>query len=149
MLYGIEEGRLRNTKVRIKQGSSVEDMFFHITPYLRKNPTNIILHIGTNNACTDTSELIMEKLVMLKEYIISKLPSCKLIFSSLITRHDNANAQLVVVNTNKKLNHLNCQIIDNSNITNEHIGKKGLHMNGRGTSRLAMNFINVLKQLQS
>ena len=147
MLYGVEESRLRNTKVRIKPGSSVEDMFFHITPYLRKQPTNIICHVGTNNANTDSSDKIIEKLAKLRDYIKSKLPNCQLIFSSLINRNDNANARLVVENTNKKLEHLNCQVLDNENITNDYLGKKGLHLVPRGTSRLAMNVINILKQL--
>ena len=37
MLNGIIESKLKNTKVRILPGASIEDMFFHITPLLRKN----------------------------------------------------------------------------------------------------------------
>ena len=99
MIGGIDERRLRNTKVRSKPGASIEDMFFFITPYLRKNPTNIICHVGTNNTRSDSAEQIMEKLVQLKEYIMSKCPSAKLVFSNLIVRTDDPIASRVVRET--------------------------------------------------
>ena len=49
--------------------------------------------------------------------------------------------------TNKNLKNLGEDIIDNSNIETKHLGRKGLHMNSYGTSRLAMNIIRVLKKL--
>ena len=89
MIGGIDETRLRNTKVRVKPGATIEDMFFQITPYLRKCPTNIICHVGTNNANRDRSDEIMEKLVKLKEYIVSRCPAANIVFSALINRYDN------------------------------------------------------------
>ena len=67
MLYGIDETRLRNTKVRLFPGSTIEDMYLNIYPLLRKNPTNIFLVIGRNNAKTDNSVQVAEKLVKLRE----------------------------------------------------------------------------------
>ena len=67
MLYGIDETRLRNTKVRLFPGSTIEDLYLNIYPLLRKNPTNIFLVIGTNNAKTDNSAQVVEKLVKLRE----------------------------------------------------------------------------------
>ena len=46
-----------------------------------------------------------------------------------------------------KINLLDAKISDNSNITNDHLGIKGLHLNGRGTGRLAMNIISFMTQL--
>ena len=74
---------------------------------------------------------IMEKLMKLKEYIKSKLPNCNLIFSPLIDRYDNAKAQLTVK--------LESNIIDNKHITQEHFGKKGLHVTPYGTGKLVVN----------
>ena len=147
MLGGIEERRLRNTKVRAHPGATIEDLHYHITPYLRKKPTNIICHIGTNNARSDPSDVIVEKLTKLKEYILSKCPTTKIIFSSLIRRLDNVDAARVVNETNAKLQPLGTAILRNDNITNDHISRKGLHLNQRGTIRLAMNLIDVLKEL--
>ena len=145
MLGGIDETRLRDTKVRVKPVASIEDMFFQITPYLRKNPTNIICHVGTNNAKYDGSNEIMEKLVKLKEYIVSLCPSAKVVFSSLIVRTDDVNAAREVKETNSKLKHLDTPLVDNSNITKDHLGRKGLHMNYVGTRMLASNLIIMLR----
>ena len=147
MIGGIEERRLRNTKVRPKPGASIEDMFFFITPYLRKNPTNIICHVGTNNARSDSAEKIMEKLIQLKEYIVSKCPSAKIVFSDLIARTDDAIASRVVREVNGMFDHLDTTILRNDNIMAEHLGKKGLHLSGYGTGRLAKNLIEMIKEL--
>ena len=147
MLFGIDEGRLKYTKVRIYPGASVDDMFFNIFPLLRKNPTNIILHVGTNNAVTENSTQIMSKLSKLKYFITSILPNCKVVFSQLINRFDDAKAQLTVKETNEKLVNSEVSVIDNNNITREHLGKKGLHMNTHGTGKLAINMIKMLKRL--
>ena len=147
MLYGIDEKRLKNTKVRIFPGASIEDLFFNISPLLRKKPNNIICHIGTNNTINENSNEIMEKLMKLKEYIKSKLPNCNLIFSSFIDRYDNAKAQLTVNMVNKKLIHLESKMIDNKIIMREHLGKKGLHMTPCGTGKLVFNYLKALKKL--
>ena len=145
MLGGIDEGRLRNTKVRSNPGASIEDMFFHITPYLRKKPSNIICHVGTNDTKSDDADTIMEKLVKLKEYIMARCPTANIVFSSLIVRRDDREAAKVVEETNRKLKHLDTPLMDNSNLTEDFLGRRGLHLNYSGTKRLAMNLIKVLR----
>ena len=150
MLYGLDETRLKNCKVRVYSGASIEDMHYNLVPLLRKKPATIIIHTGTNNSTRDTSSEIIEKLLNLKEFILLQLPECKVIFSSLINRYDDAKAQLTTYRTNKKFESLENQghhVINNSNIDRKHLGKKGHHMTPYGTSRLAMNFIRVLKTL--
>ena len=44
---------------------------------------------------------------------------------------------------------LKINIIDNDNIKEQHLGRKCLHLNGKGTRRLAMNFIETLKTTSS
>ena len=88
----------------------------------------------------------MKKLLRLKEFILMKM-DCKLIFSSLIDRFDDAKAQLTGNITNRYLNNLGIDVIDNSNILRKHLGKKGHHMTEYGTGRLAINFLRVLKSL--
>ena len=146
MLNGLDEKRLKNCKVRPFSGASVEDMHFNIDPLLRKKPSNIIMHVGCNNCVDDNSTEIMKKLTSLKDFILSQL-DCKLIFSSIIDRSDDAKAQFTGNLTNKYLSNLGVDIINNDNITTMHLGRKGHHMTPRGTGRLAMNFIRVLKSL--
>ena len=102
--------------------------------------------LGTNNAIIDNSVQITVKLIKLKDHILSVIPNCKIIFSQLINRYDNAKAQLTIVRINESISNMGLYI-DNSNITREHLGKKGLHMNPHGTGKLAINFINILKKL--
>ena len=147
LLYGLDEKRLKNMKVRIHPGSRVEDMYYNIFPLLRKEPTNIILHAGTNNATSENSVEIVEKLFNLKDFICSTLPNCKIIFSGLINRNDDAKAQLTVNRVNEKMSEKGMHVINNSNIVRSHLGKKRLHMNPHGTGKLAINIINFLKSL--
>ena len=42
-------------------------------------------------------------------------------------------------NFNKHLNSLKINIIDNSNISSEHLNGSGLHLNRHGKGKLAMN----------
>ena len=80
MLYGIDESRLKCSKVCIYPGASVDDMFLNIFPLLRKNPTNIIMHAGTNNAVTENSSQIIRKLLKLKHFITSIFSNCQVVF---------------------------------------------------------------------
>ena len=128
-------------------GAGVEDMHYNILPLLRKKPTNVILHVGTNDAPSDNSVEITVKLLKLKNFITSILPECKVIFSSLVERYDDFKAQLTVKMTNECMTSKGMHVIDNSNITQSHLGRKGLHMNPRGAGRLALNFIKALRSL--
>ena len=121
-------------------------MYFHLTPQLRKKPSKIVLHIGSNNCTRDNSNEIIEKLEKLKIFIMDTLPGVKLYMSSLLTRSDNSKARLTAENTNRKLTSLGLEVINNDNINENHLGKKGLHLRPNGTSRLATNFIATLKR---
>ena len=41
----------------------------------------------------------------------------------------------------------NVNLLNNSNMEAVPIGQKGLHLNGWGTGRMAMNIISLVKQL--
>ena len=122
-------------------------MHYNILPLLRKRPTTVILHVGTNDTTSENSAEITVKLLKLKNFILSILPTCKVMFSSLVDRFDDEKARLTVRMTNEDMANKGVKVIYNSNINRQHLGKKGLHMNPKGTARLAMNFIKVLKSL--
>ena len=128
LLNGIDESKLVNAKVRIYPGASVDDMFYNIFPLLRKTPSNVIIYAGTNNAKAESSTQIIEKLSNLQDFIVSILANCKVVFSQLIHRVDDGKAQLTVKVTNEKMTKIGLCVLDNSNITQDHLGKKGLHI---------------------
>ena len=99
-------------------------MYDHIKPLIRKKPTNVILHFGTNNCPYDSSREILDKLLALKYQITRALPQCNVIFSKLIDRYDDSIARFKVNNVNKHLESLELDLIDNSNITTDHLTHK-------------------------
>ena len=134
MLYGIDESKIKNAKVQVFPGASIEDLVYHLTPLLRKIPSAVVVHIGTNNCVYNNSRVINGKLMNLKMFISSQIQNCKIVFSSLIKRNDNGKAQLMVNLVNEKLEDHQSNTVDISNIDLSHLGRKGLHMTPHGTN---------------
>ena len=128
-------------------GATIKDMYDYIKPLLRKCPKNIILHIWTNNTVNDTSRIVLDKLLSLKAFVEKALPDCNVCISNLTLRTDNAKASLTVNNVNQHLSTLQLDIIDNSNISNARV-RGGLHLNSQGMGKLAINFINKIKNFK-
>ena len=145
MLHEIDENRLsrakwNSVKVRIFRGVTIDDVNF-LKPYLKRSPTNIILHVGTNNSINDPSSVILNKLLSLKSFIYIELPEFNVIFSNIIDRSDNGIARLIIPNFNKHLTSQKIEIIGNDNISLEHLNGSGLHLNRHEKGKLAINLI--------
>ena len=92
MLAGLREAKLSRSK-RIKvcyfPGGETEDLQHHLIPYLKKEPDNIIIHIGTNYSPYETEDFIYQELVNVKETITKFHSNCKkIVTSSPIVRTD-------------------------------------------------------------
>ena len=153
MLHEIDENRLsgakpNSVKVRVFRGATIDDMEDFLKPYLKRSPTNIILHVGTNNSINDSSSVILNKLLSLKDFIHTELLESNVILSNIIDRSDNGIARLKISNFNKHLNSLKIDTIDNGNISSEHLNGSGLHLNRHGKGKLAMNLIKKLRELR-
>ena len=140
-------GRNNRVKVRCFPGATINDMYHYLQPLLDKQPDHIILHISTNDAILKTSEEILTDLLQLKSHIESTLPSCNVIISEPIMRCDNGKANITIKHLIEKLRRLNIRLLYNGNITKDHLSKKGLHLNMKGTGRLALNIITYIRQL--
>ena len=136
-----------NTKVRAFSGSNIKNMYNYMIPLLQKEPEYILLHVGTADAPFKSSEQILTELLQLKTHIETMLPGVIVIISQPIMRTDNMKANLTIQQLARKLDNLKIRILDNSNIGDVHLGRKGLHLNGRGTGRLALNIMSLIKQL--
>ena len=117
-----------------------------LMPVIAKRPDYLILHVETNNATTNTSRKIIDDLLMLKWNILEQLPSCRVTFSKPTVRIDHGKANLTLRNVNKHLETLNLECIENGNISAQHLGRKGLHLNSKGKGRLAINFLNHIRK---
>lgn len=149
MLNGLTESRLNKkfkVKVRPFPGANVEDMYDYISPLLRKNPTYIILHIGSNDCPNKTSTVILNDMLELKKYIETMLPATTVYLSCPIIRFDNAKTGFNQYKLGSKVKLLKYVIL-NDNIDGSCLGRAGLHLNRKGSGRLAINFLSLIKRL--
>ena len=122
-------------------------MYDYLKPLLSKMPTNIILHVGTNDAPTKSGSTMFEELGNLKKFINHVLPDANVYLSTPTIRVDNQKANYALRDLTSKMKASSFNIIDNSNVVSEGVGKKGLHLNDKGSGRLALNFINLMKRV--
>ena len=106
-----------------------------------------MLHVGTNETPYKSPEEVLVELLQLKDHIESILSGTTVILSQPTIRADNSKANYTIKQLITKLNNLNIKIMDNTNIHDEHLGKNGLHLNGRGTGKLALNIMSLTRQL--
>ena len=153
MLQGLQEKKLSvngvKVKVRPNPGATVLDMKDHLNAYLRKKPSHLILHVGANDSSSKevSSDDIFDGLLDLKAYAESKVPGITVTFSCPTIRFDNSVACIKLVFLRNRMKRAGQRIISNENITLEHIGKKGLHLNQKGVARLAMNLRAYVRDL--
>ena len=84
----------------------------------------------------------------LKHFIERELSDCNVIISNITKRIDDGKASLTVMNTNEHLKPLEIELIDNGNIGDDCLLEGGLHLNSKGSGKLAMNFIKKIKKLK-
>ena len=99
-------------------------MYHYLKPILNKKPDYLIVHIGTNDTQNYSSQEIVDEILNLKLFIKKELPESKITISLLINRNDNAKANEILKHVNKQLSQLQIDVLDNSNITVDHLGKK-------------------------
>lgn len=123
-------------------------MYQYIVPLLRKYPTRIISHVGTNDATFCDAKKIAEDLFKLQQFIMSQLPKCHVIISSPVNLLDDLKKAVTIHNVNIILKNMSgISFIDNSDITPKHLGRKKLHLNLSGSTMLARNFLGKLRSL--
>ena len=149
ILNGIEESRLRNKKVKVRAfpGARVDDLYDYLAPLVKKRPSNIILHIGSNDAIDKTADQILKEILDLKANILLILPTVRVYLSCPTIRLDNKVVNDVLRDLDCKLKSLAVDIISNDNVDRTCLGKKRLHLNPKGSGRLAMNYIALMRRL--
>ena len=147
MISGTDKKQLSskpNVKMRFFSGVPIQDMPEYLKPLLEKVLITIILHLDTNKCVNESYNKILNKIISLKQCSKKRLPENKIIILSMIERLDNGKAALSVKRLNKDLCPLKVDIIGNSNIGKESLGKKGLDLHPRGSGMLAINFIKKI-----
>lgn len=148
-ICGLMEKRMgNNVKVRSFPGARIHDMYYYLTPLIAKRPKYIILHVSTNDAADkSSSDEILNELLQLKQFIEKSLPDSTLFISYPLIRNDRIGPRRTIFDLREKLNMLNINCIMHENLTEEHLGKGGLHLNAKGLGRLATNYISFIRHL--
>ena len=128
-------------------GCTIECMFSHVEAIGRQKPEYALLHVGTNNCTSCTSEEVIEKLTSLYEHVRNISPSTEVFLSLPTTRWDNVRADTILKNVNIKMRRSRIPHIEHTNITHAHLAKKGLHFSVRGKNVMADNIATFLHGL--
>ena len=137
-----------NVKVGVQSfsGCSTEDMACNIQPVLRREPDEVILHVGTNSLQKHTTAHACAKEIIVLAKSIDE--TTQVTISSLITRSDKADMTTKIKEVNRFLksscHQNNWNFIDNGNITAEHLNGSKLHLSKTGTTILAKNILSYI-----
>ena len=150
LLNGIhEKGLSKNHSVKVNNipGGTSDAILDKLDDFLKNKPDGLIVYAGTNDI-TKGKNLLNNVKKILKQ--VKKLsPNTKVAFSSIVTRKDKKDISKTVQDTNSRLkiycSQKNIDFIQNSNIMEEHLGVKKLHLNKKGNSLLANNFLKYLR----
>ena len=123
----------------------IDDIKESLNDLLNEKLQKMIIHVGTNNAMTDTPKEIFEKLISLKHQIESTLPKCEVIISNLIMRMDKSKPAKMNGEVNRLIKSANINFVENSNIKGKQLGKRGLHLNIQGNKMFARNLLNAIR----
>ena len=151
LLNGINEkglSKIHNVKIVNKPGATSEHLLLEEPDNLIKyQPESAIIHAATNDLTNGINMLNNAKKIV-KE-LATKLPKVKIAFSGLITRKDKKNLGKNVTETNRRLRNYcrqkDIDYIDDSNITEDSLGVKKLHLNRKGNGFFAKNLLKYLK----
>lgn len=150
ILNGVNERGIKskNFSVSIQpySGANSNDIVDYIKPIIRKSPDNIIIHMGTNDLKKNINTI--ENLEKICDYSKNNSKNTKIVISTLTIRADDKElgkkAKELNVSLEKFAEKSGFEIINNNNIDESCLSKKKLHLNQKGKSYLANNYMKFL-----
>ena len=150
MLNQMDGGRLSSNRVEVRVqchgGCTIRCLYSHLPNVIASKPDHILLHIGSNDCTSKTSDEVLKELKSLLNHLKLLLPYTIVTLSLPLIRSDNPTAAAIQKNLNVKMRKLPYPFLDNHNISYDHLGKKGLHLNDHGTRIMAKNIISLVKR---
>ena len=120
IINGVIEERInkknRPVKVCNFPGATVADMEHYLIRTIQKKPSNIILHIGTNDAKNLPSRTTLDNFLKLKALVKDSLPTFRVLKSTPKLCIDDDKAQIMMSQLTKHLLQLSIDRINNNNI---------------------------------
>jgi hypothetical protein len=126
-------------------------MMDYIKPTINQNPTEVIIHCGTNDLKSKEPRTVAEGIVDLARYITSSSDS-KVIISELVCRREK-DLNSKVNSTNKLLRKFSNQngwgVISHNNIEVSNLNRGGVHLLPVGNVLMHSNFVNFVNYSKS
>ena len=120
MLNQMDENRLSKgnmkVKVRCHGGCTVKCAYTHLPEMFRAKPDYLLLHIGSNDCTSKTSDEVLNEIKQLIKYILKTLPCVTILLSLPIVRADNARASVIQKNLKLKMKRLYYPCLEHSNV---------------------------------
>ena len=124
---------MHNAKVKNYPGATNEDILDKLDDLLKVRPDCLLVHVGTNDQ-TNNVNLLNSVKTMVKK-VKNSSSNTNIVFSSVILCKCKKDISKEVGETKRLKNYSkqkNIHFVDNSNIIEEHLGGKKLHLNKRG-----------------
>ena len=145
-LSDTKPSRIKRIKVSYFPGAKIEDLQYHLIPYLKKKPDNIIIHIGTNDSPYKTEDFTCKESVNVKETINKLHVNPKnIVISSPIVRTYNKEANNLLKKYNNILRQEERDITFHNNISASRLHRNGLHLNLNDTAMLAGKLLSRIR----
>ena len=147
--FKIKKRLTKNENIYVKSfpGATMEDMKDHVRSTVRHQADPIILHAGRNDLRNDKSANYIASDIM-RLWLQMKTDINDVMISGITHRGDELIAKPMEVNKNvqAECERYNLFVIDNTNIVaNTHLNGSGLHLNYKGTVKLANNFLSSIR----
>ena len=145
-LNGWMMSRAKRSKVHSFSGATTTEMKHFIKPLVQRKPSEIILHVGTNDVDIHSAEEVADNIIKLTDDTKKKGIRCTV--SSLVVRADSELLKSAVIDVNNVLRDSlpqDVNFVEHSNITNYHLNNSRLHLNHRGDTALVHNFIQHIR----
>ena len=150
MVNNIQENGLNkqhHVQIKCHNGATILDLKDFIKPAIRRKPDLIVSHAGTNDLADDQVNTSGNLAEIFKE-VRSISPESEIVMSSVIAKQDKPGMPKKVKNLNKSINQVrekfNTRVMSNSNIGGKCLSTKKLHLNKRGNSVFAWNFLKFI-----
>ena len=154
MPNGIFDERMqKHHNIKVKPHSGVTRCIVdHLKPVIRKKPDSIITYTGTIDlTCKDqiATEKIQQMIVDIKRDSLETV----IVLSTAVMRRDKqaVDKKVSISELNRKIKEIGeaqkISVIDNSNQDVSCLSRKRVHLNEKGNSYLANDFMNCLKGL--
>lgn len=139
-----------NNHVVVKSfsGSTISDMEDYLKPIIRREPSKIILHVGTNDINHLTAQQIAKGVANLGTQISQDSPRTKVALSGILPRTDKPGLSSKIKATNDMIKsfcqHNKWDFLDHKSIDPSCLNARGLHLNRKGTTVVAKNITDYI-----